>query len=167
MKIGKTFSIEECNKNIMELVAGILPDPSGFPETKITIYVSDHKEKSIDSVKWAVELTQPLEEFASLVMKQGKVKKQKKDMILIIGDERVPNGLYLLYSQLEARILQCKFHTKEEALMYSSVNRITHFKPFYMTKSFARYPWFDGTNRHPDEYGYQAAQISAGIQEDG
>lgn len=161
MKIGNTWEIPDCNKKIMDLISGVLPDPSLFPDTKISLFIRDITlAGKKDGIEWAVQFTQPVEEFSLLVMNSSEIKHEKRDSILIIGDERIPNGLYLLYSRLWESILKVKFHTKEEALLYASMYKIKHFQPFHMTKSFSSYPWYDGSETMPDIYGYQKASLS-------
>jgi hypothetical protein len=149
-KVGP-FTIEDANNKIGEFFSQILPPQHELPGTRIKLHISESQA----GIKWAVELDQPVKEFDLLVMKQGVETDNKQGKLLIIGDEFMPNGLFILYSSFEGNMIKLKFSTEEEALAYKNHFELPQYSPEKITRAIAGDMWFDGSFNIPDYYGYR------------
>ena len=159
MKIGP-FSIEQCNQKIGEWLTPILPVQTQTPDTEITFHVKEAGAM----VTWAVEFRQTLSDFARMIIGGPLPKPKKIDQMLIIGDEILPNGLWILYSVLDQKMLKLKFETEVEALAYrnhynkkyeGTDGSIPQFEPEKISKAMSVDPWWDGGFRIPNYYGFR------------
>jgi len=158
-KIAGSWPIERCNAQIGQWLTPILPDNSNFPDTYITFHVADTRRERQPTITFAVEIECTPEEFSRLVMKGEKPKERDTDKLLLIGDEIVPGGLYVLYTVLESQMIRLKFATEAEALAYKNYYRLGQYEPIMLTKTFGGDEWFDGEFKDPDNYGLRGVSM--------
>ena len=156
--------ISKCNGAIGKWLTPILPPKNLYPGTNITFHIRTLGEQVPPVVEFAVKIAQPLKEFEKLVFgKETEIVTTKTDRVLLIGDERVPGGVYILYSALVKQMLCMKFATEVEAISYinhfgdsESFPAIMSYTPIRIKSAVAEDKWFDGVPTRPDIVGFRA-----------
>lgn len=80
-----------------------------------------------------------------------------KPKVLLIGDERVKDGIFVLLSQLESEMVRMKFSTKAEANAYKEHFELGQYTVELVKMSVSEDTWFEGTFKgiSPQEVGYR------------
>lgn len=121
------------------------PHSGLFPSAKVT--VGSGESPSGDIVQAQILITMNREDAIGFWTPNDDTKKAMEVMkpkILIIGDERIKDGLFVLFSKLEANMLCIKFSTKAEAIAYSQHFGLTHYHPVLVKIAVSQDRWFDG-----------------------
>ena len=123
----------------------LFPHVGLFPNTKITIGAGESPDG--EKVQAQILFTMSRKESIDYFMPDEDMKdvmEVMKPTMLVLGDERVKDGLFVLHSSVEQNMICIKFATKAEAFSYRSFFDLSQYSVVKTKMGISYHPWFTG-----------------------
>lgn len=135
-----------------------LPHIGIFPSSNVKVAAGNSPDGKISQAQVLITMdSTEMVKYLGLCL--GKDSKQSEMMpkILMIGNERIKDGLFLIHSSLEGRMIKIKFGTIPEAKSYMNHFDIKHYSIVRTKMSVSEDLWFSGDfeNSYPEKVGYR------------
>lgn len=155
--LGKDMA--EFINNVAARFQSLFPHSGLFPEARTEIGAGESPDGEL--VQAQVLITMKREDAAKFWFPDDDMKDAMsimKPKVLLIGDERVKDGIFVLFSKLEGQMIRMKFSTQAEANAYKEHFELGQYAVELVKMSVSEDVWFEGTFKgvKPMEVGYRS-----------